>query len=222
MRPTLICIWTLLALTLSAAAAQAQTPDAITRARLDTLLTAAAGTPDGKGLVPAAIAEGRTALAEAVRAAQAPTDLALMRASADRVLHAIDPARSKDPSGYGVTRALVEIVGEVTLTATADGKRDVAVAAPRALADAQQAQTVAAALILVAEQIVAARTAVEASLLTRELAERAGELLAGVRGWPRGKPGPIGGLFGIQAHLAGVYAARTGAFPAALKEGRPR
>lgn len=220
----LIVAWTLLTLLLTPAVAGAQIADAQTRTRLETLLTSTAATPDGKGLISVALVEGRRALAEAVRAAEAPADLATMRNAAAQVVHAIDPARSRDRApGYGVLPALTEIVSEVELMIAADGKQDVVVAAPKALAAAKQAQAVAGEVVTVAERIAAARTATEGAALTRELAERAGELLSGVRGLPQGRARSApGGLAAVQAHLAAIYAGRTGALPASLAEGRTR
>jgi hypothetical protein len=214
---------TLLLVALVPAAAGAQTTETLTRTRLDTLLTSASGAPDGKGLVAAAMAEGHRALAEAVRAAGAP-DLATMQAAATQVLHAIDPARSTERApGYGLLRALAEIAGEVELLIAADAKPDVVVAGPKALAAAKQAQVLAAAVVVVAERIVAARAAAEASLLARELAEGTSELISGVRGLPQGRARSApGGLAAVQAHLAAVYAGRTGALPASLTEGKTR
>jgi hypothetical protein len=208
---------------LAPAVAGAQTTDAQTRSRLDTLLTSAAVVPDSKGLVPTALAEGHRALAAAVRAADASADLATLRAAATEVVQASDPARSGDGTGYGVLPALADIVREVELLLATDTKRDVVVAGPKALAAAKQAQAVAGEVVTVAERIAAARSAGEAASLTRELAERAGELLSGVRGLPQCRArSALGGLAAVQAHLAAIYAGRTGALPASLAEGRTR
>jgi hypothetical protein len=73
--------------------ARAQTAESATRTRLTTLLVAAPGTPDGKGLVPTALTEGHVALTQALLAARAGEDLTTLQARASDVIHALDPTR---------------------------------------------------------------------------------------------------------------------------------
>jgi hypothetical protein len=188
---------------------------------LEVLLTAAPGTPDGRGLVPSALTEARTLVEHARRAAETPADLPVMQASARGVDEAFDAAATTERSGQGhaLIRALDRIVREVEAMAAAKGRRDVAVALPRALAAARQARDVGGKIAAVADQIALAKTPAEAAPLAKALATLAGQLVAG----PTGRPGKeLGGLLGVQAHLAPMFAGRTRALPSALREGRQR
>jgi hypothetical protein len=147
--------------------------------RLAVVRTAAAGTPEGRGLLPTALAEARVAVVEARRAAEA-ADLATQQAHARGVIHAIDPGRvGAGPGlGYGLRRAVAEIAAQLAPAAGADAP-DVATLLPRALAAAAQVQTWSDALIAAAERILAARQA-PGTAEREALARLAAQLTTGV------------------------------------------
>jgi hypothetical protein len=93
----------------------AQTTETATRARLDTLLTAAPETPGGQGLLPTAIAEARAVMDRAVLAERSD-DLAAIHQAAAEILAALDPSLAPPSSatGYGIRRALQAIAVEGT------------------------------------------------------------------------------------------------------------
>lgn len=204
--------------------AHAQEVDTLTRSRLNTLFTASADTPGGAGLLPTAIAEARTALTQAVTAAQAPTDLRIMQRAAAGVLHALDPQLMDGGPGlgYGLRRALAAVRVEVQAAAAEDRRADLAQAAPRALAAAQAAEGALEALVAVARQLQAATTVTEATPVAQQMRTLASELLVGpaiVAAGPAGTgPRPrAGGLYGVQAALLPLLVPRGATVPAALR-----
>ena len=203
--------------------ARAQTAESATRARLTTLLTATSGTPQGKGLVETALDEARIAMSQAVQAAVAGEDLPVLQASARGVIHAVDPERvaSGPGLGYGVTRAVHDLMTQVELTAAGDSKADVARAAPRALAAAQRTLQSLEALLSVADEIRTATSASEAAGRTRELARLAQEVIAGTRptAAERERLGPgEGGLLAVRRALAALVVGRDGVLPASIRQ----
>ena len=200
-----------------------QATDAATRARLSTLFTAAGDTPGGKGLLPIALAEADTALAEALLAAKASNDLAAMQAHASGVIHAIDPGRqAAGPGlGYGVLRAVTEIIVQVQQIAATDPKLDAARSAPRTLTPAQQVLQSAEALIGLAQQIRRATSARDASTVTVELVRMARQVIAGTHPLPAKERQALGrgegGLLAVHSSLAMLMMNRTGELPAARR-----
>lgn len=79
-------------------------------------------TPNGQGLLPAAVAEAEVAAQHAVLAAEDPTNLDGMRRHAGHVLHALDPSvvASGPGLGYGVREATRGAALHVELAAGAD------------------------------------------------------------------------------------------------------
>lgn len=154
----------------------------VTRARVHTILTAASDTPGGQGLLPTALAEAHIAVEHAARARRAGDDLAAIQEHARGVIHAIDPMRigSGPGLGYGLRRAVVQVGQELDLARAADGRADVATAAPRALAAAGHVLGWATALVDLAERIQAATSASDAHALAVEMVALSRRLAAGV------------------------------------------
>jgi hypothetical protein len=200
----------------------AQTPDAGTRARLDVLLKTTSGTPGGKSLLAVALAEAQTALAQAVQAERAATDLAAMQRAAGGILHALNPTlvTSGPGAGYGVQRALSEIVAQVEATVAADTRSDVVRTTPRALAAARATQTVADALVRLAQRLRAATAAEDAAPLAQQARVLAQQVIAGPNGsslGPRAAGAAPGGLLGVQSSLVVLIVNREGSVPSALR-----
>jgi hypothetical protein len=206
----------------TAAPLLAQKPeDAETLSRLVTLVTEAPGTPGGKGLLPVAIAEARAALAEAVRAEKASGDAKAMRQSGAAVVHVINP--SLQPSGpglgYGLRRAVLELIAQIEAVTTADRKADAAQLMPRAMNPAREALQATEALMVAAQRLAVASSVEEATTLSRHVRELAGEVLAGANvtpGQPRTTRG-LGGLYAVQSNLAILMLGREGALPESVK-----
>ena len=97
----------------SAVPVAAQTTEAATRARLETLLTATSGTPNGQGLLPTAIAEARAMVDLALRAERSD-DLATIQQATAEILAVLDPSMSTraGATGYGIRRAVQAIAVE--------------------------------------------------------------------------------------------------------------
>jgi hypothetical protein len=198
--------------------------DTATRARLDTLLTTAPGTPAGKSLVGVAVAEARVALAQAVLAEEAPKDLAAMQQYAAGVLHALDPTLTATGpgAGYGVRRALAEIVTQVETTASADRKADATRLTARAMTAARGAQLDTEALVRVAQQLRKSSSLAEAVPLTTQARALAQRLLAGEHDtFEGGMPRPsTSGLFALQSSLTVLAVSRTGQVPSPVSATR--
>jgi hypothetical protein len=212
---------------LGGVAAVAQDADSLTRARLGTLLTAAPGTPEGKGLLPTALAEAQTAMAQAGLAEKASEDLAAMQQAAGGVLHALDPALTGGGPGlgYGLRRALEELIAQIEATAAADRKEDVAQVSPRALAAAHAAQQTVEALADAAKRLQSTKSAADAAPLARQMRELAGHVLVGpgvTRDRAPGAIAPVSGLYGVQSSLAVLFVVREGVLPTTLRQPRPQ
>jgi hypothetical protein len=222
MTRTLLLLLALLTVPLGSGILRAQTVESATAARLATLLTAAPETPEGQGLIETALSEAHVALRQALLARQAPEDLAAMQLHASGVLHALDPTRmpTGPGGGFGVTRAVMETVGQVQLTAAADLTADVAWTAPRAITHGMQVLQWAEALIDVAQAIRLARTPAEAAARTGDLVRLARQVIAGPPGAaeaPASSGPPVGGLLAVRSSLAVLAMGRTGEVPAALR-----
>lgn len=109
----------LLAALATGAAAQERT---MAHAHMGHVMAGWQDTPDGQGLLPAAIAEADIALQHAGLAARDPSDLQAMQAHAGHVLHALAPTRvDAGPGlGYGLIKAAKAAAQHVSLAAQAD------------------------------------------------------------------------------------------------------
>jgi hypothetical protein len=81
------------------------------------------GTPEGLGLLPAAVAEAQVAAQHAGLAARDPTNLDGMKRHAGHVLHALDPStvESGPGGGYGVKAGADGAARHIELAAASEG-----------------------------------------------------------------------------------------------------
>ena len=82
-----------------------------------------AGTPEGKGFLPTAMAEAKTTAQHAKFAAKKPNDLGWMKTHIRHVLQTIDTSpESKGPGlGYGVLKATGEAAKHINFAAKSEG-----------------------------------------------------------------------------------------------------
>ena len=163
-------------------------------------------TPEGQGLLLAAIAEARIAAQHASLAAKDPASLDGMKRHAAHVLHAVDPEQieSGPGLGYGVKKGAAGAAQHITAAANAEGASDaVKTHANHVATSAQNTVARADEIVMLAQKIAAAGSASEASALVGELNDLAQALLAGVdangdgrTGWQEGE----GGLEVAQTH----------------------
>ena len=83
-------------------------------------------TPDGQGLLPAAIAEARIAAQHAALAAKDPANLDAMKLHSAHVLHAVDPEQIENGPGlgYGVKKAAAGAAQHIMAASNAEGASD--------------------------------------------------------------------------------------------------
>jgi hypothetical protein len=194
--------------------------DPETLSRLVTLVTEAPGTPGGRGLLSVAIAEARTALAQAVLAEKASGDAKAMRQYGAAVLHAVNPSlQAEGPGlGYGLRRAVLELIAQIEAVTIADRKADVAQLMPRAMNPAREALQATEALMVAAQRLAVASSVDEATTLSRHVRELSGSVLAAPNvtpAQPRAARG-LGGLSAVQSNLAILMLGRNGTLPAAV------
>jgi hypothetical protein len=84
------------------------------------------GTPEGQGLLPAAVAEAQVAAQHAGLAARDPTNLDGLKRHAGHVLHALDPStvESGPGGGYGVKAGADGAARHIELAAGSEGASD--------------------------------------------------------------------------------------------------
>jgi hypothetical protein len=170
-------------------------------------------TPDGMGLLPAAMAEARIAAQHATLAARDLANLNSMQTHAGHVLHALDPTLVPvgPGRGYGMKKAANAAASHIELAAKAQG------ASPNVIMHATHIATASRAAVERADQLIAlaqlvqnARTAAEASPLIGQMVSLSDELIKGVDtnadgkiGWEKGE----GGLQQADEHLKLLLAA---------------
>jgi hypothetical protein len=170
-------------------------------------------TPDGMGLLPAAVAEARIAANHATLGARNPASLDGMKLHAGHVINALDPTivATGPGRGYGVKRAALGIANHIELAAKAPGASPNVVAHSAHIAmSARNTVTRADAIIALAKQVQAATTAPEAAALMSQIVSQCDQLMAGadVNGdgkisWEQGE----GGLQQVQEHINLMLAA---------------
>jgi hypothetical protein len=164
-------------------------------------------TPDGRGLLPIAIAEAEVAAQHAALAARTPDNLDAMKLHAGHVLHAVDPsAQSRGPGlGYGVKKAAEGVATHVDLAAKAEGAtRQMSTHATHIVTSARNTAERADRIIALVAQIQAATSAADAADLVSQLESLAAQLISGEDadadgrvGWEEGE----GGLQHVEQHL---------------------
>ena len=156
-------------------------------------------TPDGQGLLPAAIAEARIAAQHASFAAKDPSNLDAMKLHAAHVLHAVDPEQiAGGPGlGYGVKKAAAGAAGHIEFAATSDGASGAVMTHSEHVATSAR-NTVARVdeIVALAKKIEMASSASAASGLVAELNTLAEQLISGTdadgdgrTGWQQGEGG---------------------------------
>lgn len=163
-------------------------------------------TPDGQGLLPAAVAEAEIAARHAGLAASDPSNFAGMKRHTTHVLHAVDPSQIENGPGlgYGVKRGAAGAAQHITAAANSDGASGaVQTHAVHVATSAQNTVARADQIVALAQRIARTTTAADAAPLVAELNGLAQALLSGVdangdgrTGWQEGE----GGLEVAQTH----------------------
>lgn len=139
-------------------------------------------TPNGMGLLPAALAEARTAAQHAGLAGRQPGNLDYMKTHAGHVINAIDPSivAAGPGLGYGMKKAALGVATHIELAAGAQGASANVVAHARHIATAAR-NTVQRAdqLLALAQQIRNSTSAPEAAALVSQMASLAEQLVPG-------------------------------------------
>lgn len=190
---------------LSAPTASAQTNPAHTH--MGHVADGFRGTPDGKGLLPTAVAEAATASQHAGLAARDPNNLQAMITHAGHVIHALDPSvvATGPGAGYGVKAAASGVARHIELAAGSEGASDnVKTHATHIATAANDVVTWTDQAVAIAKQIQAASDAETANELVHELMAKLEAITNGVdangdgrTGWQEGE----GGLAQATTHL---------------------
>ena len=156
-------------------------------------------TPEGQGLLPAAIAEAQIAAQHASLAAKDPSNLDAMKRHSAHVLHAVDPEQieSGPGLGYGVKKAAAGAAQHISAASNADGASGAVQAhAIHVATSAQNTVIRVDKLVALAQDIAMTNSAADASPLVAELDTLAQQLLAGAdangdgqTGWQEGEGG---------------------------------
>src|SRR5262245_24431085 len=164
-------------------------------------------TPSQVGLLPAAIADAKTAAAHAKLATSASDNLDQMKSHAGHVLNALDPSlQPKGPgSGYGVKKGAAGALQHAGFAAKANGaSADVKTHAEHVMGSLSNVTQWTDQEVAVAQKIQSSTTPAEAAPLTMELATLTSQINDGVDankdgqiGWQAGE----GGLQQAQMHM---------------------
>lgn len=172
-----------LAFSTSLAGAQPAGSSAEARAHIEHALQAFPATPDGSGLVDAAVADARVALVHAGLAASDPGDLDNMKLHVRHVLHAVDPTLvDQGPgSGYGAKKAAAEAAKHIELAAQADGASEqLGMHAPHIAMSARNAVARMDRIASLAVGVEKTASPSAAAPLVLEIEELAGQAIAGL------------------------------------------
>ena len=156
-------------------------------------------TPDGQGLLPAAIAEAEIAARHAGLAASDPSNFAGMKRHTTHVLHAVDPEQIENGPGlgYGVKRAAAGAAQHITAAAASDGASNaIRTHANHVATSARNTVARADEIVMLAKRIARTTTPADAAPLVEKLNMLAQALLSGVdangdgrTGWQEGEGG---------------------------------
>lgn len=156
-------------------------------------------TPDGVGLLSAAIVEAKIAAQHASLAAKDPSNLDAIKRHTTHVLHAVDPQQiEKGPGkGYGVKKAATAAAKHIEAAANTDGASGaIKTHATHVATSAKNTASRADKIVALAKKIEMATSASEASSLVAKLDTLAQQLLAGNDangdgriGWQEGEGG---------------------------------
>ncbi len=153
------------------------------RAHIGHVMTGWKDTPDGKGLLPVAIAEAEIALQHAQFAASKPDDLEWMQTHTEHVLHAIDPSTVSITApglGYGVRKAAAGAQAHVGFAAgTEDASENVKLHAQHVGASAGNTDWRVDAIVAMGQRVLAYDKAEKAVPRVQEILLMAQEILDG-------------------------------------------
>jgi hypothetical protein len=141
------------------------------------------GTPEGKGLLPTAVAEANVVAQHAALAARDPSNLQAAKTHAGHVLHAIDPALAErgPGAGYGLKPAVTGALNHIGLAARAEGaSQAVTTHAGHITASLTNTATRADRIAAIAKQIQAAEAGTDVTALVNEMNTIAAQLVPGV------------------------------------------
>jgi len=157
------------------------------------------GTPDGVGLLPAALEEARIAAQHASLAAKDPSNLDAMKRHAAHVLHAVDPTQIENGpgKGYGVKQGAEGAAKHIQAAANTDGASDaIKTHATHVATSARNTVARADEIVALAKKIEMSSSAAAASGMVAELNTLAQQLLSGNdangdgrTGWQEGEGG---------------------------------
>jgi len=181
---------------LAAAAVSAQSP---AHTHIGHVADAFRGTPEGQGLLPAAVAEAAVAAQHAGFAGRDPSNLDGMKRHMGHILNAIDPTEVENGPGlgYGVKAAAAGVVRHTELAAGSEGASDnlklhgnhIATAAGNVVTWADE-------VVVLARQVQEATDAAAAAEIVAELVELTNAIVSGTdangdgrTGWQEGEGG---------------------------------
>ncbi len=164
-------------------------------------------TPDGRGLLPTAIAEAEVAATHAGLALRDLTNLDAIKRHTGHVLHAVDPNEMAEGPGlgYGVRRAAEGVVRHIEMAGSDDSasenvqlhSRHVATAAGNTVQRVDE-------IVALARRIMSVGSAEDAAPMMEELAAVAGQLVTGFDANGDGRIGwqeAEGGLQQAEQHM---------------------
>jgi hypothetical protein len=170
-------------------------------------------TPNGRGLLPTAMAEARVAIQHAGLAAKNTTSLDAMKLHAGHVINALDPTvvATGPGLGYGVKKAATGVATHIELAAKAQGASpNVVMHATHIAMSARNTVQRADQIVALAKQIQAATSATDAAALVSQMVSQCDQLMAGADAngdgritWEAGE----GGLQQVQQHVNLMLAA---------------
>lgn len=177
------------------------------------VVNAFSDTPEGLGLLPAAVAEARIAAQHATLATRNTANLDAMKLHAGHVIHALDPTVvTMGPGlGYGVKKAATGIVMHIELAGKAAGaSANIGTHSTHIATSARNTMQRADSIVALAKQVLAATGAPEAAALLSQIVSLADQLATGFDangdgrvGWQEGE----GGLQQAQEHVTLMLAA---------------
>jgi hypothetical protein len=139
-------------------------------------------TPNGMGLLTAAIGEARVAATHAHLAGNQPANLDYMKLHAGHVINALDPTIIAAGPGlkYGLKKAATGVATHIELAAAAQGASQSVITHARHVAtSARNTVQRSDQLLAIAQKVQAATSAAEAAALVSQMASLADQLMAG-------------------------------------------
>ena len=172
-------------------------------------------TPNGRGLLPTAMAEARVAIQHAGLAARNTASLDAMKLHAGHVINALDPTivPTGPGLGYGLKKAATGVATHIELASKAPGASpNVVTHAGHIAMSAKNTVQRADQIVALAKQIQAATSATDAAALVSQMVSQCDQLVAGADAngdgritWEAGE----GGLQQVQQHVNLMLAAET-------------